>query len=124
MAIQPVGENTVLEWSSYVRGHHIYSQIWTPTIGEILSLQNEPDNSHDQFSVTVIKNSVVVGHVPRAVSRLIFYFLSRVGRTGVCEVIGNCLNRGANLGVEVPCVYRFSGRQRYIDRLNSMLHAS
>ena len=60
MAIQPVGENTVLEWSSYVCGHHICSQIWTPTIGEILSLQNEPDNSHNQFSVAVIENSVVV----------------------------------------------------------------
>ena len=93
-------------------------------MGEILSLQNEPNNSHDRFSVAVIKNSVVVGHVPKAVSRLIFYFLSRVGHTVVCEVIGNCLNRGANFGVEVPCFYRFYGCQRYIDRLNLTLHAS
>ena len=81
-----------MEWSSYVRGHHIY---WTPTIGEI------PDNSYYQFSVAVIKNRVVVGHVPRVVSRLIFHFLSRYGHTGVCEVIGNRLNRGSNLGIAV-----------------------
>ena len=111
MASQPVGENTVLEWSSYVRGHHIYCQTWTPTIGEILSLQNEPDNGHYQFSVAVIKNSSVVDHVPRVISRLIFHFLSRDGHTGSDR---KRLNHGANLGVEIPCIYQFYGRQRYV----------
>lgn len=84
-------------------------------VGEILSLQNEPDNTHYQFSV---------GHVPKAASRIIFHFLSRDGHTGICEVNGNRLNHGVNLGMEVPCIYRFYGRQRYIDRLNSMLQES
>ena len=87
-------------------------------------MENEPDNSYYHYSVAVIKNSTVVGHVPQVVSRLIFHFLSRDGHTGVCEVIGNRLNRGVNMGVEVPCIYRFCGRQRYIERLNSILHAS
>lgn len=112
----------MLEWSSYTRGHHVYCEVWTPAIGEILSLKKEADNSHYQFSVAVVKNDTVVGHVPRPASRLIFHFLSRDGHRGFCEVTGNRLNRGVYLGVEVPCVYRFYGGQRYIDRLNSLIH--
>ena len=122
---QLAGDSAVVEWSSYVRGHHVYCQIWTPTIGEILLLQNEPETgSQYQYSVAVVKNAVVVGHVPRPISRIVFHFLNRDGHSGVCEVIGNRLNRGVNLGVEVPCIYRFYGRRSYVDRLNSMLHAT
>ena len=41
----------MLEWSSYVQGHHVYCKVWTPAIGEILSFKNEPDNSYYQFVV-------------------------------------------------------------------------
>ena len=105
-----------------MRGHHVYSEVWTPATGEILSLKSEPDNSHDQFSVAVMKNETVVGHVPRPASRLVFHFFSRDGHKGFCEIIGNRLNRGVNLGIEVPCIYRFYGGQRYIDRLNTLFH--
>lgn len=54
---------------------------------EIPSLQNEANNSHCEFSVGMIKNSDG-GIVPRVVRRHIFYFLSRDGHTGICEVIG------------------------------------
>ena len=106
MASWPVGMSAVLVWSLYVHGHNVYCDIWTPEVGEILSLQNEPDNTHYQFSVAVIKNCADVGHNPKAVSRIVFHFLDRDCHTGICEVIGNCLNlmHGVNLGVEVPCI--------------------
>ena len=105
-----------------MRGHHIYCEDWTPVIGENLTLKVEPDNIHYEYAVAVTKNSMVVGHVPRPVSRVVFHFLRREGHKGLCEVTGNRLNRGANLGVEVPCIYKFYGRQEFIDRLDTLLH--
>ena len=51
MASQLVGEGAMLEWSSYVQGHRDYCKVWTPAIGEILSLKNESDNNYYQFVV-------------------------------------------------------------------------
>ena len=63
----------------------------------------------------------VVGHVPRNVSCVISFFLKKDGCIGYCEVTGERTNRGAGLGLEIPCVYRFYGCQPYVDRLNSLL---
>ena len=35
-----------------VRGHHVYKHIWTPGIGEELSVEKEPGNLHDSFAVS------------------------------------------------------------------------
>lgn len=83
MASQPVAGSDVLEWSSFVRGHHIYCEDWTPTIGEILTLKVEPDNSHYEYAVAVMKNSMVVGHVPRPVSRVVPLFAKRGPQRGL-----------------------------------------
>jgi len=37
----------VVCYDSVVRGHHIYKTIWTPFIGEILTLNCKEDNSYD-----------------------------------------------------------------------------
>ena len=38
---------------------------WTPTAGKVLMLQREPQNTvRNQHAVAVIKNNLVVGHVP------------------------------------------------------------
>ena len=64
--------------------HHAYLEQWTPSIGEVLSLKREPDNSHDSYSVAVVKGETVVGHVPRPANRVCFHFLGRdgLGRDG------------------------------------------
>ena len=123
MASQRVGGSAVLQWTSYVRGHHVYCQEWAPVIGEVLALKLQPDNTYDKFAVAVIKNDQFVSHIPKPVSRAVSYFLSREGHSSLCEVTGNRLNRGVGLGVEVPCTYRFYGRQSYIDRLNHLLQS-
>ena len=61
-----------------VRGHHIYKNVWTPAIGEHLSLQQEPDNSYDSFAVTVMKEGDVVGRVPRELSYSFTSFIQSV----------------------------------------------
>ena len=68
---------------------------------------------------------------------MISFFLKKDGCVGYCEVTGDRTNRGAGertnrgagertnrgagLELEIPCVYRFYGRQPYIDRLKSLL---
>ena len=54
------------EVASFVRGHHIYKSIWTPVVGELLKTEQEPDNEHDEHSVTVIHQELgVVSHIPK-----------------------------------------------------------
>lgn len=121
MASQIVGPSASFHYQSFVRGHHVYLSEWTPTIGEVLVVRRELNNEHDQYAVAVIKEGEVVGHVPKAVSRVVFFFLGYDGNVGFCEVTGPRLNRGVGLGVEVPCVYKFYGRQSHVRRLEELL---
>ena len=121
MASEVVEEGSCYEWSSYIRGYHDYQAVWTPTIGEMLLLKVEPTNPYDDFAVSIVKDGAVVGHVPKYVSRVICFFLKRVESVGFCEVTSSRVNRGVGLGLEIPCTYKFSGRQAYLDRLQTLL---
>ena len=77
-----------LQFKSSIRGHHIYKNVWTPSIGESLSQALESGNSHDRFAVSLVKDERVVGHVPREVSRIFFYFMQCHGTISV-EVTGH-----------------------------------
>ena len=60
MASQPVNgreDITSLEVHSYVRGYHVYQEIWDPRIGKVLPLEREPDNSEDKFAVAIVRRS-------------------------------------------------------------------
>ena len=69
------------------RGHHIYKDIWSPRTGEILEAARECGNRHDRHAVSLLKADVIVGHVPRQLSRVLFFFLSHGGKI-TCEVTG------------------------------------
>ena len=71
-------------FDSVVRGHHVFKSVWTPSLGEALSVKEEQDNEHDIFAVSVEKAGMIVGHVPHEVSR-IFTFFIRHGGTIICE---------------------------------------
>ena len=72
---------------SVVRGHHIYKRIWTPMLGEILQIELEETNSNDARAITVQKDGVIIGLLPRETARIIWYFLKR-GSSGVWLDIG------------------------------------
>ena len=55
---------------SVIRGHHIYKRIWRPLVGEVLTLEREEGNTHDRFAVCLLKDAIVVGHVPLEFSRV------------------------------------------------------
>ena len=109
------------EWSSYVRGYHEYKDIWSPFVGEMLRLTVEHTNPHDSFAVAVEKDGTAVGHIPKNISRIVSFFLKKDGNVGFCEVTGTKVNRGAGLGLEIPCVYRLYGHQKYVERLRTLL---
>ena len=47
----------------YVKGHHVYKDIWTPEIGVSLDVQIELNNPLDKYSVCIRKSGKVVGHL-------------------------------------------------------------
>jgi len=59
---------------SVIRGHHIYKDIWSPYIGEHLTLHREDSKTHDRHAVYLMKDNCAVGHVPRELSRVFWYF--------------------------------------------------
>ena len=69
----------VFEKHSVIRGHHLYQRIWTPEIGEYLVCEREPTNSIDRYVVAVVKDDVIVGHLPRAQLKIYSLFLFRRG---------------------------------------------
>ena len=58
----------VYELESCVRGHHVYGRVWRATVDKQLEFKPEPRNQEDPYAVAMLKNDVVVGHVPRKIS--------------------------------------------------------
>ena len=56
-------------FNSYARGYHAYMKIWNPVDGEVLVCTRETDNLHNNYAVSIIRNSYVVGHVPLGLSK-------------------------------------------------------
>ena len=54
---------SVYKKESVVRGHHIYQKSWTPVIGEVLTVEREENNQHDDYAVAAMKNGNIFGHV-------------------------------------------------------------
>lgn len=52
---------------SCVRGYHYYQDVW----------EQEPENLHDHYAVTVLKEEIVVGHVLRKILTLCCIFLKK-----------------------------------------------
>ena len=91
-------------------------------VGEELSTLQEPGNPEDSFAVAVTKGGIVVGHLPREISKTCFYFINHGGDIS-CKVIGN-RQRSIMLegGLESWCVlYRFKGKKKLIEKLTTVM---
>lgn len=107
---------------SKIRGYHVYKDIWVAVDGEVLGCRRETSNGHDPFAVAVVKDSTVVGHVPRRISAICSLFLRRHG-TITCRVNGSRrysrdLPQG---GLEVPCILIFSGEAVLVDKVKNLI---
>ena len=50
------------------RGYHVYQDVWEAAVDEELVCRPERSNAHDWYTVAVMKNDLVVDHLP---SRLV-----------------------------------------------------
>ena len=70
---------TTLDLKTFIKGHHVDKDIWTPKQGERLDVLIEPDNLMDKFAVCVKINEKIEGHLKKCTSgrfaKTIFYFL-------------------------------------------------
>ena len=103
------------EFDSFIRGYHVYQHIWTPVEGETYSCTREPGNEQDCNAVAVMYEDRVVGHIPLAISKCISLFLTLPESCIETKVTGKRINRGAGYGLEVPCKYRISWREKAVD---------
>ena len=64
---------------SVVRGYHVLKEVWDPRRGDQFCLQIEEFNRHYRYAVAIVVDEKTVGHVPREVSKLFYYFLKGNG---------------------------------------------
>jgi len=107
-----------------IRGYHVYQEIWDAAVDEELICQPERSNAHDRYAVTVLKNDVVVGHLPNKFSRL--YTFIRRGGVILCRVAGRRrhsrdLPQG---GLEIPCVLILKGTPKELHKLKKLRSTS
>ena len=101
----------------------MFKNIWTPAIGEDLRVTTETDNTFDEFAVAVCKDNIVVGHVPRELSRGCWYLLQRRNSQMVCRVTeSRRRSEVSGKGLVVPCAYTITGKSSHIERLMSLLN--
>ena len=94
---------------SCVRGYHFYGDIWTPSVGDILSCEEESDNSYDEYAVAIKDGATVIGHVPRKISAACSLFIG-LGGVMNCLITDNHRRYSADLpqgGLEIPCKIAF-----------------
>ena len=47
----PISEDSILLHESVIHGYHVFKEIWTPQLGEILVVSQETGNTHDRRAV-------------------------------------------------------------------------
>ena len=110
--------------SGFIQGHHVFKNIWVPVKGEVLCCVREPENTHDKNAVAVKKSKegITVGHIPKNLFPAVSSFLTNDVNKAVCKVTGKRLNRGAGMGLEVPCMYKFVGQESSIESLRTAIY--
>ena len=63
------------EFTAVVRGFRVYRDIWLPYISETLKCLHELGNAYNVFTIKCIKRNMIVGYLPREISRLTKYLL-------------------------------------------------
>ena len=75
----------VCEKNSCVRGYHIYKDIWDAVIGEELQCERSPIiEAIAGYAVAIKKDGIIIGHIPRKISRTCSLFLRRGNEITYC----------------------------------------
>ena len=84
----------------------------------------ESGNPHDTYTVVIKKGNLVVGHVPRKISAVCSLFLRAGTITATVTDSRRYSNDLPQGGLEVPCVLKFCGEARTIDKVRRLLPAN
>ena len=105
-----------------IRGYHVYKEVWEAALGEELACEREPHNVHDRYSVAVKRRGIIIGHLPRKLSRLCSLFLRRGGAI-FCTVTGGRRYSGdlPQGGLEVPCTLLFKHKPKEVHKIKKLL---
>ena len=92
----------------------MYKEIWEASCGQIFPCLREVGNAFDPFAVSVVRDSDIIGHVPRKISAT-----WRNRDTVKCSVTGTRqFSRDlAQGGLEIPCQLTFEGEKKYIEKV-------
>ena len=113
---------------SCIRGHHIYKEIWTPTIDERLECVRECNNDKDKYAVAMLRKCGsgsgvnIVGHVPRRISAACSHFLQRNGT--IEAVVSDHRRYSKDLpqgGLEVPSILIFKGEIWLLHKVKKLI---
>ena len=60
---------------SYVKGYHVYKNVWTSRLQDQVQGETEPNNGVDKYAVAVKNNGEIVGDLPGRIENLQKKFL-------------------------------------------------
>ena len=97
----------IFKWVLRCKG--CFKEVWKPILRERLNLSQERKNLHDRNAIAAYKRlpgrlaDSIIGHLPREISRLTRFFLSR-GGVAFAEVIKTTHRRSSLVqgGLEIP----------------------
>ena len=118
--------STSLKLETYIKGHHVYKEVWISEVGEKLKVLMEPDNRVDMFAVCVEKYQTVVGHLKKEDSwkfaKTIFYFLKNYTYCNCyAEVSGKRCNLKDGEGPQAPYKIILTRQKKYVNILKHEL---
>ena len=81
------GAKVLFSISSMIRGYHVYKDIWEATEGDLFPwlpihlyrVVVSMRKFHDPFSVTVVKNDHIFGHMPKKSQQCVHCFCAEEG---------------------------------------------
>ena len=91
---------------------------WMPQIGNhSLFCSRELSNEYDEYTVTIdgidhFKREEVVGQVPLFLSKTLNKFICLSGSYASRKVTGKRINRGNDVGLEIPIKITFVGKRK------------
>ena len=105
-----------------IRGYHIYQEIWMAAVGEELVCEREPHNSHDRYAVAVKRMGIIIGHLPRKLSKLCLLFLRRGGSI-FCTVSGGrrYSHDLLHCSLKIPCTLLFKHKPKEMHKFKKLL---
>lgn len=106
---------------SVVRGYHIYQSVWTPNVGDEFVLQTQEQNRHYRYAVAVVASGNVVGHVPKEISKTMFFFLRSNGVVPGAVTGRRQRSLVEGKGLEIPCIYKFYSDSKKLKILKKLL---